>query len=694
MKVYESDKIRNVALIGHGGCGKTTLATAMAFAAGSSSRLGSVDEGNALTDFTPDEIERKMSIGLGLAYAERKGFKINIIDTPGYLDFRGEVKSGLRVADGAVIVVHANAGVEVGTEIVWADAEEFGLPRLVFMNMMDKEHADFEKVLGELKQRLSSRMVPLQVPIGAGDAFKGVVDLLKNKALVFKAGTMKDEYTEEDIPDDIKEICGEYRLAIMELAAESDEALIEKYLDTGELSHEEIVEGLTSGFKEGSLFPVLCGAASETWGVNSLLETIADLVPPSSDREVVSCLSESGEEGTLKVSPSSPMASLIFKTTTEPHIGELSYFRVYSGSIKSGDDVVNVNTNKGERLAHLAIMQGKERVEVDALHMGDIGIVAKLKESHTNDTLAVKGVDAILPPIVFPEPVISVAIEPKTRGDEEKISMGLAKLQEEDPTFKSQYNREFKQTIASGMGEMHLDVIVGRLKRKFNVEADLKKPEIPYRESIRGKAEAQGKYKKQTGGRGQYGDTWLRVEPLGRGEGVEFVDAIVGGSIPSKFIPSVEKGVREAAARGVLARYPVVNFRATLFDGSYHNVDSSDMAFKIAGSMAFQAVMKKAGLYLLEPILDVEVTVPDEYMGDVIGDLNSRRGKVLGMTPAGSRQRVKANVPEAEMYKYSTQLRSLTQGRGTFTGKFSHYEEVPGDASNKIIAEAEAAKEE
>jgi elongation factor G len=692
MKVYDSDHVRNVALIGHGGCGKTTLATAMAFAAGSSSRLGSVDEGNALTDFTPDEIDRKMSIGLALAFAEVKGMKVNIIDLPGYLDFRGEVRAGLRVADSAIVVVQANSGVEVGTEIVWSEAA--ALPKAIFINMMDKEHADFEKVLADLRDSLSPKVVPLQVPIGSGEKFKGVVDLLRNRALVFKPGTQKDECTEENIPDDMKDVCSEYTQALIETAAESDESLIEKYLEGGQLSFEEIVGGLRESFRQGAIFPVLCGAASKTWGVRALMDLLTELVPPSTLKAEITSLARSGEKSTLKVSPSAPAAALVFKTTTEPHIGDLSYFRVYSGVLKSGDDVQNVNRGKTERLAHLAIMQGKERVEVNEVRMGDIGVIAKLKETHTNDTLAAKGVDVMIEPYVIPRPVIEVAIEPKARGDEEKISMGLAKLQEEDPTFQSRYDKELKQMLISGMGEMHLDVIAGRLKRKFNVDADLKKPRIPYRETVKGKAEAQGKYKKQTGGRGQYGDTWLKVEPLTRGQGFEFEDAIVGGSIPTKFVPSVEKGVKEAAERGVLAGYPVVDLKASLFDGSYHTVDSSDMAFKIAGSMAFQAVTKQAGLYLLEPILEVEITVPDEFMGDVIGDLNSRRGKVLGVIPEGRRQKVKAYVPQAEMYKYSTQLRSLTQGRGTFASKFSHYEEVPGEIANKIIAQAEAEKQE
>jgi elongation factor G len=619
---------------------------------------------------------------------------VNILDTPGYLDFRGEVMAGLRVADSALVVLQAASGVEVGTEIVWADAERLKIPRMIFINMMDKEHADFEKTIGDARDRLSNRIIPLQVPIGAGDNFRGVVDLIQNKALIFKSGTMKDEYTEEDIPDDVKDICDKYRQELIETAAESDEALIEKYLEGEELTHAEITSGLKNGIKESSIFPVLCGAAVKTWGVHSLLGAVSSLIPPSTDAEEIPCESRSGEEITMKVSPAAPVALLIFKMTAEPHVGEISYFRVCSGTLKGGGDVVNVRTDKSERLAHLAIMQGKERVDVEELTMGDIGVVTKLKESNTNDTLAAKGTKSILFPIAFPEPVISVAIVPKSRGDEEKISMGLNKLQEEDPTFMAGYDRELKQTLVSGMGELHLDIVVGKLKRKYNVEAELTKPNIPYREAVRGKAEAQGKYKKQTGGRGQYGDTWLKVEPLARGEDIDFVNAIVGGAIPSKFIPSVEKGVREAAEKGVIAGYPVVEFRATLYDGSFHNVDSSDMAFKVAGSMAFKAATEKAGLCLREPILDVEVIVPEEYMGDVIGDLNSRRGKVLGMTPEGKRQKVQAFVPQAEMYKYSTQLRSLTQGRGIFRGKFAHYEEVPGDIAGKVIAEAEARKEE
>jgi elongation factor G len=692
MKVFDSDHVRNIALIGHGGCGKTTLATAMAFAAGSSSRLGSVDEGNALTDFTPDEIEKKMSISLALAHAEVKGVKINIIDLPGYLDFRGEVRAGLRVADGTVVVVPANSGVEVGTESVWAEAA--GLPKIIFVNMMEKEHADFEKVLVEVRDTLSPRAIPFQVPIGAGDKFTGVVDLLRNKALLFKPGTQKDESTEGTIPDDLKDVCAAYTQALIETAAEADEALVEKYLEGGKLSFEEIIGGLKERFRQGELFPVLCGSAAKTWGVRALMDLIVELVPPLSAKKEIPTIAKSGEKSTMKASPDASAAALIFKTTTEPHIGDLSYFRVYSGRLKSGDDVVNVNKGKTERLTHLAIMQGKEHLEVDEVHMGDIGVIAKLKESHTNETLAARGVDSVLEPIDFPKPVIEVAIQPKSRGDEEKISLGLAKLQDEDPTFQSRYDKELRQMLVSGMGEIHINVIAGRLKRKFNVDAELKKPNIPYRETIKSKAEGQGKYKKQTGGSGQYGDTWLKVEPRGRGEGFEFVNAIVGGSIPSKFVPSVEKGVKEAAERGVLAGYPVVDMKAILFDGSYHTVDSSDMAFKIAGSMAFQSVTKEAGLYLLEPVLEVEIAVPDEFMGDVIGDLNSRRGKVLGVIPEGRRQKVKAYVPQGEMYKYSTQLRSLTQGRGTFTSKFSHYEEVPGDIANKIVAEAEAEKKE
>ncbi len=694
MKEYASKQLRNVALIGHGGCGKTSLVTALAFVSGSSGRLGSVDEGNSLTDFTPDEIERKISINLSVAYAEWKGTKINLLDTPGYLDFIGEVKSALQVADGALIVVHANSGVEVGTDIVWDNAKRLGIPRLFFVNMMDKEHADFTKVYNQIQEKYSNKAVAMELPIGMGEDFRGVVNILEEKAMMFKEGTTKGEYTEEPVPEEMVADVSKAKEVLVELAAETNDELIEKYLEGTELTREEVVGELVQLVRSGELFPVFCGSAEKTYGMISLLQGLVDLVPDPMQRDSIKGKTRSGGEVEVKADDSSPFSALIFKTTTEPHVGELSYFRIFSGQVESGAEVVNSRKDKTERLNHLSIIQGKDRNEVAKLHTGDVGVVAKLKESHTNDSLVARGNAVILPPIEFPPPAISVAVEPKAKGDEEKIANGLSKLHEEDPTFTSGYNAEIKQTLISGMGELHLDIILGRLKRKFGVEAILKKPEIPYRESVRSTAEGQGRYKKQTGGRGQFGDTWVRVEPLPRGTGFEFVDAIKGGSIPNKFIPSVEKGIVEAAERGIVAGYPMVDFRATLYDGSYHNVDSSDMAFKIAGSMAFQKVAHDARPYLLEPILNIEVMIPDDFLGDVMGDLNSRRGKIMGVEPKGHLKVIKAQVPQAELYKYSTTLRSLTQGRGTHSREFSHYDEVPPDISQKVIAEAEAKKNE
>jgi elongation factor G len=695
MKEYPSRQLRNVALIGHGGCGKTSLATALAFASGSSGRLGAVDDGNSLTDFTPDEIERKISINLSIAYAEWKGTKINLFDTPGYLDFIGEVRAALRVADGALILIHANAGVEVGTDIVWESAEKAAIPRLFYISMMDKEHTDFHRVYQQIRDRYGMKAIALELPIGVGEDFRGVVNILDEKACLFKGGTTKGEYAEEAVPEDMVADVAKAKEEIVELAAEADDALIEKYLEEGELPREEVINGLVQLVRKGELYPVFCGSATKTFGVQNLLNGLVDLVPDPTQRKVVRGTNKAGEEMEIPADDGSPFSALIFKTTTEPHVGELSYFRIFSGKIDSGAEVINSRNDKTERLNHLSVIQGKDRSEVSTLHTGDVGVVAKLKESHTNDGLVSKGNTIRLLPIEFPSPAISVAVEPKAKGDEEKIASGLHRLHEEDPTFLSAYNPEIRQMLVSGMGELHLDVIMERLKRKFGVEAVLTKPDIPYKETVRSKSEGQGKYKKQTGGRGQYGDTWVRVEPRSRGDGFEFVNAIKGGAIPSKYIPSVEKGIVEAAERGVIAGYPVVDFQVTLYDGSFHNVDSSDMAFKVAGSLAFQKVVKDAKPYLIEPILNVKVIIPDDFLGDVMGDLNSRRGKIMGVNPRGGNlKEISAQVPQAEMYKYSTTLRSLTQGRGTHSREFSHYDEVPPDISQKIIAEAQEKKDQ
>jgi len=693
MKKYESKDIRTVAVVGHGSCGKTTLTGALCFAAGSSKRLGSVTEGNSLTDFSQDEIERKISINLALAFAEWGKVKINFIDAPGYLDFIGDAYAALRGADSALLVVHAVSGVEIGTELMWRLAAENKMPVVIFINMMDKEHADYAKVMDKLKNNFGAHLVPMALPIGEGESFRGVIDLIKNKACLAVPQATKGEFQPADIPQEMAAEAEKAHKEFIESVAELDEALMERYLSDEVLSDEEIAATLQKGVLSREIIPVFCGSAGLTYGMQQFLDGLEKVLP---DPTIFPPLEASlaGKEGKAQAGRKAErsLVTFVFKTITEPHVGELSYFRVFSGVIKAGTEVLNTRGGHVERLGHLSIMQGRDRIEVEELVAGDLGVVAKLKETHTSDTLATKAEQIVLPQIEFPKPVMNVAIEPKARGDEEKISVGLRKLQEEDQTFHSYYDGELHQMIVWGMGELHLDVILAKLKRKFNVEAEYVKPRIPYRETVRKVAEGQGKYKKQSGGRGQYGDCWVRIQPKERGSGLEFVDAIVGGAIPGKFVPSVEKGVREAAGKGVLAGYPVTDFRADCFDGSYHTVDSSDIAFQVAGSMAFQKVVMLADPYLVEPIQKVEIFVTEDYMGDVIGDLNSRRGRIQGMIGEGSFQKVIAQVPLAELYKYSTTLRSITQGRGMFKMEFSHYEEVPRDQAEKIIEESKKEK--
>jgi len=690
MKVYDSQDIRNLAVIGHGGSGKTTLVNAMAWLAGSCGRMGSVEDGNALTDFTPDEVEHQISINLALAWAEFMDAKINLIDTPGYLDFSGEVKAGLRVADAACMVVNAVAGVEVGTERVWEYASGENLPRIVFVGMMDKEHADFESVYRQIRNLLSDRAIPVEIPIGQGAGFHGLCNLFSGKAHLYKPGA-KGEREIGDIPDEVRAGYDRYRQELIETVAETDDTLIERYLEGEELSREEVLAAMKAGMMRGELFPVFCGSAFQLQGVRSLLQKVVELVPnPTQRPEIRATRQGSDEKVFIAPNGDSPASALVFKTTTEPHVGELSYFRVFSGRVASGDDLRNASRQHDERLAHIGIMQGRDRSEVPYLQSGDIGVVPKLKATHTGDTLSARDRPVVLRGIDFPMPVIAVAIEPDKEGEEEKIGNAMAKLHEEDPTFVHAYNPELGQTIIRGMGELHLQVVLERMERKFNVKAHMKQPKIAYRETVRRRAEAQGRYKKQTGGRGQFGDCWIRVIPQSRGEGYAFVDEISGGAIPNKFIPAVDKGIQEALDKGVLAGYPVVDLRVELYDGSYHTVDSSEMAFKIAGSMAFQEAAERAEPVLLEPVMEVTVITPDEYLGDVIGDLNQRRGRILGMEPAGNgKQKIQAHVPQAELYRYSTNLRSLTQGRGDHARTFRGYEEVPHHIAERIVAEAE-----
>jgi elongation factor G len=689
---FETEAIRNIVFLGHGSTGKTTLVDALCFSAGATVRKGSVKDGTAITDFTPEEKSHGISINTAVAHAVWSGTKLNLIDTPGYLDFAGEAKAGVRVADSAVILVDATSGVLVGTENVWEYCEERGIPRIFVVSMMDKENANFDAVLGEIRDQLSKDAMPIEIPMGSGENFQGAIDLLSGRARIFGPDRGKGEYREEELPEELQAAYERAYQELIEAIAVTDDSLLEEFLEAGSIEPAKALDAMKAAMKSGQLYPVVCSAPEHGHGVRSLLERLADLMPNPADAGPV--VARSGDrEVELEPRDGAPFTALIFKTTSEPHVGELSYFRVFSGSIAAGASAKNAVRGGVEKLGHLAIPQGKERLEVSELKAGDIGVVAKLRDTHTGDTLCAEGEALVLPGIEFPDADIAIAVKSVKRGDEDKVSTGLHKLHEEDPTFSADYDPELGQTIARGLGEMHLEVMIERLKRSYGVEVETEPPRIPYRETITKTAEGQGKYKKQTGGRGQYGDCWVRLSPLPRGSGYEFVDSIVGGVIPGKFVPSVDKGIQEAAAKGILAGYPVVDFRAEVYDGSHHSVDSSDIAFKVAGSLAFKNVAQSAGPILLEPVYEVEVTVPEEYMGDVIGDLNQRRGRILGMESRGKKQIVRAHVPLAELHKYSSTLRSITQGRGSYRMKFVAYEEVPPQIAEKII-EASREKEE
>jgi elongation factor G len=692
VREYPSDRIRNVVMLGHGGSGKTTLIDALCFSTGTSRRHGSVKDGTALTMYAEEEIAHGISVQCAVGYADWQGTKVNLLDTPGYLDFIGDAVSATRVADGAVIMVGATTGVEVGTEKVWEYCEPRGIPRLFFVSMMDKEHADFDKVCEEIKRHLTDHAIVAELPIGEGEAFRGIVNLFTGRAHMFKAGTITGEYDEQDVPEELRERAQALRTELFESIATTNDELLERYLEGDEISTAEALKALEMAMLSGQLYPIFCGAAEKTWGIRALLEALVEIVPaPAEAPHELAQRPGLDQVVELKGEDAAPLAALIFKTTTEPHVGELSYFRIFSGTVANGQEVWNATQEATEKLAHLSIPQGKERLEVERLHAGDIGVMAKLKNSHTNDTLTMQDRPVVLQQINYPDADISLAVRAASRSDEDKIGNGLTRLHEEDPTFEHYYDAELRQTIIRGLGELHLDVQMERLKRKYHVEVVTEEPRIPYRETIRKQAEAQGKHKKQTGGHGQFADCHVRLKPLPHGAGYKFTDAITGGVIPNKFIPSVDKGVQEAAKRGILAGYPVVDFEAECYFGSYHSVDSSDMAFQIAGSTAFQKAAEQAAPVILEPIVEVTVTTPEAYMGDVIGDLNHRRGKILGMEQEGMKSRIRALVPQAELYKYATTLRSLTQGRAVHHRKLHGYEEVPANVQPKVI---EAAKKE
>jgi elongation factor G len=683
-------KIRNVAFVGHGGVGKTSLVEGLLHACGATTRLGRVDDGTTTTDFDADEIKRKISLNTAVAFCDHKGHRLNLIDTPGYGDFVADARAGLRVAGAAVVVVDAVAGVQVQTEKVWKFANDYNLPRAIVINRLDRERADFYRTLESLQKRLKGRLVPLQLPIGSEAGFSGVVDLITMRALVSADGRAKDA----EIPGDLVESAKSYREKLTEAAAETDDDLLAKYLEEGAIGEEEMLAALRRAIMSGGVVPVLCAAAPRGIGVGPLLDLVVKEFPSPADQGEVEGTDPRTKAAVKRApDPKAPFSAIVFKTISDPHVGKLSVFRVYSGMLRADSQVYNASRESRERVGHLGWLSGKTQKTVDALGPGEIGVVAKLKDTLTGDTLCDEGSPIVLPGISFPEPAISFAIQPKTRGDEDKISTALHRMAEEDPTLHHHYDPETKQLLVSGMGQLHVEVVVERMKRKYNVDVSLLPPRIPYKETVKGRAEVQGKYKKQTGGRGQYGDTWLRIEPLARGGGFEFVDDIFGGAVPRNFIPSVEKGVRDCMKRGILAGYPVVDLKVTLYDGSYHDVDSSDMAFQIAASMGLQKGFMEAKPCLLEPVMNVEVTVPSEGAGDVIGDLNGRRGRIVGMEPEGDVVAVRAQVPMSEMLTYESSLRSMTGGRGGYAMEFSHYEEVPSQLAEKVVATHRAEKE-
>jgi len=694
MRKFEISKIRNIGIVGHGGEGKTSLVEAVLFSAGAINRLGRVEEGTTTTDFDEDEIARKNSISSALAFCEWKGHEINIIDTPGFSNFLADTKICLRVADAALVVVSAVSGVRVQTEKVWQFANGYDLPRLLFINKMDRDLADFFRTLEEIRGGLCPVACPAQIPIGSEASFQGVVDLLSRKALIFKEG-LEGKYEVKEIPAELKGKAEEWRGKLLEAVAESDDQLLEKYLEAGDLSPEEVEQGLRHAVFSQKLVPVLCGSATKNIGVTPLLDLILSCCPSPLDRpEVAGENPKTKEQETRKASEEGPLVALVFKTLADPYAGKMTLFRVYSGQLNSDSSVYNATRGAKERVGQVVQLRGKTQLPVSSLGPGEMGAMVKLKETNTGDILCDEKTPFLIPPVAIPSPVISFAIEPKSKGDEEKLSSSLTRLMEEDPSLRFSRDPQTKEALISGMGEMHLDVAVARLRRKFGVEVTVKTPRVPYKETVHSGAESQGKYKKQTGGRGQYGDCWLKVEPLPRGGGYEFVNQIVGGVIPRQYIPAVEKGVVEAMEEGALAGYRVVDLKVTLFDGSYHTVDSSEIAFKIAGSMGFKKAVLMASPVLLEPIMNVEISVPDECMGDIIGDLNSKRGRVQGVEGKSKSQVIRAKVPLAEMLKYASELKSMTGDRGDYSMVFSHYEEVPAHIQEKIVEQSKKEKEE
>ena len=694
MKDYNYKNLRNVGLIGHGATGKTSLAEALLFYTNYTDRLGKVEDGTAVMDYEQEEKKRGISLSTSIALFEQENTKINIVDMPGYFDFQGEMYQGMRAVDIATIVVCAVSGVQVGTEKAWDYCEKIKLPRAFFINKMDRENANFEKTLEQIQEKFGMGIIPIQYPIGKENEFNGIVDIISKTALKYDLKTYKTE--EIDIPEEMIDKIEEYKQMVMEAVAETDEELLDKYLSNGELSDDDIYSGLIRGGAQGEIAPVLCGSASKVIGIKSMIDSIIQCFPsPDNGLKQKAINLSNNEEVFIGIDDKKPFSALVFKTIADPFVGKISLFKVITGRLKGELTVLNTNKEKQEKLNHLFFMKGKNQISTQEIVAGDIGAVSKLQYTATGDTLCSESFKIIYDNINLPESVMPMAILPKAKGDEEKISLSLAKLMEEDPVFKIERDIENAETIIWGLGETHLEVIASRIRSKFGADVILQQPKVPYRETIKGNSDVQGKHKKQSGGHGQYGDVKIKFEPRQDGElDLEFIDKVVGGAVPRNFIPAVEKGLRDCISNGVLAGYPVVGLKATLYDGSYHPVDSSEMAFKVAASIAYKKGLEAAKPILLEPIMNVDILVPDNYMGDVMGDINKRRGRVIGMEPEGKVQKIIAEIPMSEMFSYATDLRSMTQARGSFTSVFLRYDEVPASEVGKILEESKNLKAE
>ncbi len=690
MRQYRTEEIRNIGIIAHSGAGKTSLIEAMLYNGGAIERMGAVDDGNTVADYAPDEIERKTSLNCSVCIAEWAEHKLNIIDTPGAEDFYGDLHGVLRVVDAVIVVVDATTGVEGGTEKVWEVADKYNLPRILFVNKMDKENASFDNALASISEILETRAVPVQIPIGKEDQFTGVVDVIQGGAFLEPNGNTP--IAKSDVPDDLAGTAEEYRESLVEVAAESDDELIEKFFE-GELSEEEIQDGLQTGIIENQFVPVLCGSALKNIGVQQLMDMIISCCPsPIQAGEVHDADDESK---TREPSTDAPLSAVVFKTIADPFSGQLSLFRVYSGTLEGDSQVNNSNRGEVERLGKPTFMNGKQTINTPNVPAGDIGALTKLAATHTGDTLCDRDTNIKLPGIEFPNTVISYAISPAREGDDEKLMTALTRISEEDPSFQIERNDITKQLLVSGLGDLHITVNRNRIVEKFGVETQVTTPKVPYRETVRRSVQnIQERHKKQSGGKGQFGDVTINLAPLERGEGFDFINNIKGGVIPSNYIPAVEKGIKQRMELGVLAGYPLVDIQIDLHDGKYHDVDSSDMAFQIAGSMAFASAVQQANPCLLEPIMNVTISVPDQYMGSIIGDLNGRRGQVMGVEQVGKRQIIQAIVPQSEMLRYSIDLKSMTSARGNFTMEFAHYEIVPDDVAQKVIAASKTEDDE